>query len=562
MSECECDDACGFYRGDGTICGLCILVPQGACCAPDGTCSVVSECECDAECGTYNGDGSNCAGPVFCVLPVPGACCLPDGVSCTIANTVCDCDDVCGTYQGAGSTCLACPVCLTPKLGCWEQLPDAEVTSVNMILLKTGKVMVQHRGGGVGINQLYQLFDSGTDTFSPSPPAAAPIPHNMYCSGFDQLGADGRVLFAGGLSGIDRTRSTIYDPDTDTWTAHDDMSALRFYPTNITLSHRENLTLEGSPDGPDSNTPEIFELSQTPDWKQLTGAAYNNPANPFNLPLYPILHVLSTGRVIYTGSRFGIPAGGEFTRILDPVFETWTQPFPGPDPIVGKSGCMYELDQIMKVGPTETYTLAATLPGAVWVRKASLTHSRSNFFVPLLPDGKILAVGSVLTPELYDPDADTWSDMADASEVRSVHSSVVLLPDARVLTAGSSFSAEVYSPPYYFNADGTLADRPEITGVSSLAGADVIQYGEIFKIASPDAADVDAIRLMRLGASTHTWNMGQQSMKLAFSRLSTALGTLTVTAPQHPFQAPPGYFMLFVVVNGVPSNAAIVKLQI
>ena len=142
-----------------------------------------------------------------------------------------------------------------------------------------------------------------------------------------------------------------------------------------------------------------------------------------------------------------------------------------------------------------------------------------------------------------------------------MHSLVVLLPYSRVLTAGSSFSAEVYSPPYYFNADGTLADRPEITGVSSVAGADVVQYGEVFKLASPDAAEIDAIRLMRLGASTHGWNMGQQSMKLAF-RKSSISGILTVTAPQHPYQAPPGYFMLFVVVNGVPSNAAIVKLQI
>ena len=222
---------------------------------------------------------------------------------------------------------------------------------------------------------------------------------------------------------------------------------------------------------------------------------------------------------------------------------------------------MFELDEIMKVGPLDTYTLAATLPGAQWEQKASLTNSRFTLFVTVLPDGKTLAIGSVLTPELYDPDADTWSEMADASEVRSGHSSMVLLPDGRVLTGGPQFSVEVYSPGYYFNSNGTLADRPEITSVSSVAGVDVVQYGETFQLASPDAADIDAIRLMRLGASTHGWNMGQQSMKLAFT-LTPIPGILEVTAPQHSFQAPPGYFMLFVVVNGVPSNAAIVKLQI
>ncbi|MCH8243459.1 MAG: DUF1929 domain-containing protein, partial [Planctomycetes bacterium] len=273
------------------------------------------------------------------------------------------------------------------------------------------------------------------------------------------------------------------------------------------------------------------------------------------------LHGLSTGNVMYTGSPFGVPAGGEVTRILDPVFQTWTQPFAGLDPIGGRSGCMFELDQIMKLGPIDTYTLAATLPGAQWEQKASLTHSRFTLFVTLLPDGKTLAIGSLLTPELYDPVTDTWSDMADASEVRSGHSSMVLLPDARVLTAGSSFSAEVYSPAYYYNPDGTLADRPEITSVSGPLGPDVVQYGELFNVVTPDAGQIDAIRLIRLGASTHGWNMGQQSMKLAFT-LTPIPGILEVTAPQHPFQAPPGYFMLFVVVNGVPSNAAIVKLQI
>ena len=63
---------------------------------------------------------------------------------------------------------------------------------------------------------------------------------------------------------------------------------------------------------------------------------------------------------------------------------------------------------------------------------------------------------------------------------------------------------------------------------------------------------------IRLGA--HGWNMGQQAMTLEFT--VSGIGQLEVTAPQHPFQAPPGYLMLFVVVNGVPSNAAIVKLQI
>ena len=37
---------------------------------------------------------------------------------------------------------------------------------------------------------------------------------------------------------------------------------------------------------------------------------------------------------------------------------------------------------------------------------------------------------------------------------------------------------------------------------------------------------------------------------------------LIVDAPQHPYQTPPGYHYLFILVNGVPSRAAIVELEV
>ena len=41
--------------------------PEGACCAPDGTCTVTAEADCD---GLYEGDGTDCSpNPVRAVLP-------------------------------------------------------------------------------------------------------------------------------------------------------------------------------------------------------------------------------------------------------------------------------------------------------------------------------------------------------------------------------------------------------------------------------------------------------------------------------------------------------------
>jgi len=77
----------------------------------------------------------------------------------------------------------------------------------------------------------------------------------------------------------------------------------------------------------------------------------------------------------------------------------------------------------------------------------------------------------VMTPELYDPNADTWTTMCPMRVPRLYHSTALLLPDARVLTAGRDHMfndspynwperrVEIYSPPYLF----IVAPRPAIT---------------------------------------------------------------------------------------------------
>lgn len=520
----------------------------------------------------------------------------------------------------AAAPAAAQTTCATPALGCWKQLPNPAVTSVNVVALKTGKVLLMNRGT-VPEQQLYQIYDPKTDTIAPFPPATASVAHGMYCSGFDQTGESGDVLFAGGLFGNDLAHASIYHPATDTWTAQPDMVADRFYPTVVTVSRRDLLALDG--DGASSNIPERFRI-RFGDWESLFMAEYGfaqPPPNDFELPSYPRFHVLSTGELIYTGSGQG---GVDFTRLFDPLFETWRTPFAAPDAIAGASGVMYDRDTIMKVGPTQTWTLQATTPAAVWTQRASLNQARFDLFPVALPDGKVLAVGSVTTPEIWDPQADTWTSMAPAFQARGDHSGAVLLPDGRVLHAGPSLTAEVYSPPYLWTNSGSLARRP---GISSVTGpkVGVIQYGEEFILSSRRAALIDTVRLIRLGAATHSWDMGQQSMTLAFRPSccdpaeqpgyngnppcfegATCCGDgvwrcnnfdtspncplisseaeepmpvpapdpepipdpepfinvctkLLVEAPQHSYQSPPGYHYLFIVEDGVPSKAAIVQ---
>jgi hypothetical protein len=197
-----------------------------------------------------------------------------------------------------------------------------------------------------------------------------------------------------------------------------------------------------------------------------------------------------------------------------------------------------------------------------------MAFPRTYHSLTQLPDGTVLATGggtttaptdgsiAVLPAELWSPTTQTWTTLASMSVQRLYHSVALLMPDARVLIAGSGrfdnstqptdqFSAEFYSPPYLFQGP-----RPTITSAPS-----ALSYGQNFTVQTPDAARIAKVSLIRLGASTHGFNMSQNFVPLTFTAGS---GALTVTAPANANLASPGYYMLFIVdTNGVPSVAAI-----
>jgi hypothetical protein len=87
--------------------------PTGACCAAEGSCSVVTDPG-GACTGTYQGAGTSCS-PNLCPQPT-GACCLPDATATCSEVTALDCTAQGGTFQGDFELCSAteCPVVLEP----------------------------------------------------------------------------------------------------------------------------------------------------------------------------------------------------------------------------------------------------------------------------------------------------------------------------------------------------------------------------------------------------------------------------------------------------------------
>jgi hypothetical protein len=160
----------------------------------------------------------------------------------------------------------------------------------------------------------------------------------------------------------------------------------------------------------------------------------------------------------------------------------------------------------------------------------------------------------VLTPELWNPTTESWMLMAPSTRPRIYHSTALLLPDGRVLSAGggrwgpSYLEAQLYSPPYLFKGP-----RPTINSAPA-----TLSYGANFFVGTA-ATNISSVTLVRLSAVTHAFDANQRFLKLTFQPTT---GGFTVQAPSAATLAPPGHYMLFILdANGVPSVAAIVKIQ-
>ncbi|HEY2703517.1 MAG TPA: galactose oxidase early set domain-containing protein, partial [Candidatus Dormibacteraeota bacterium] len=222
-------------------------------------------------------------------------------------------------------------------------------------------------------------------------------------------------------------------------------------------------------------------------------------------------------------------------------------------------------------------------------RGPDLHHARWFTAGVMLPTGKVLALhgadkDEVIDPgsevanrntELYDPEANSWTDMAPIGRDRTYHNSAILLPDGRVLAGGHSpipahyghhgdvmpgttannqkdSSFQIWSPPYLFNG----VSRPKITNAP--AG---ITWGENMNVTVDNASDITKVELYRLPTSQHVLSNNNRLVELPFT---TNGNTLTATVPANHNVATPGGYYIFVTKGKgsgeTPSVAAITML--
>jgi hypothetical protein len=209
-------------------------------------------------------------------------------------------------------------------------------------------------------------------------------------------------------------------------------------------------------------------------------------------------------------------------------------------------------------------------PKPVVTNTANIDAVRYWATATVLADGKVAVTGGSADPntltgvdyttQIWDPATGTWTAGAVATKPRLYHSIALLLPDATLLTGAggapgpvNEYNAEVYYPPYLYLKDGSGQPAPRPTLVT--APIRVVIGGKVS--ASVGASDViSRVTLLRAGSVTHSTNIDQRFFDAPFTQSGT---TLTVTPPTDPNVFVPGYYLMFVFQNGVPSVAKIIR---
>ena len=488
--------------------------------------------------------------------------------------------------------------------GRWEVAPfTSNVVGVHAALLRTNRVLFfTYLDPGPGAPEEPQAHGDSAVlslvTGTTSKPTPTAENRNLFCSGHAFL-PDGRLFVAGGERLTPGLQSLhIFDPagaDGGTWQFIRDIPFGRWYPTPVTLPDGRIFILGGAhlstTQQTINTTYELFDANAGPHVPQQVNLLHEVGG----FTTFPFVYVLPNRKLFMhagTRTRFidlqtmtedaaafeavGRPNRNartynlEGTSVLLPLMPSSNPAYRARVMVIGGGGAPGGSLRESATNSCEVLDLGAPSPS--WQLTAPMMRPRVMPDSVLLPDGKVLVMNGsstgfadnganpVFETEIYDPETDSWTQMASMSVPRLYHSTALLLPDGRVMTAGSDsmwnpgpfhvnqLRVELFSPPYLF-----AGPRPEIASAPT-----EVAWGEEFSVDSPQAASIDAASLVRCGSTTHSFNPDQRMLGLEIR--SHTGSDLTLGAPPDGFVAPPGYYLLFLINNGVPSIAKFVRV--
>lgn len=450
------------------------------------------------------------------------------------------------------------------------------------------------------------LFDPSTNNVRP-----LMILSDTWCSS-GQFLPDGTLLHTGGdFDGYRKIRKFVPCPSDGTcdWEELKDvqLAAGRWYATNqllpdgrvIVIGGRGQFTAEfvpASPEGP----MELPFLRQAEDEQMDTLYPFVHLLPDGNLFIFAnidaILYDYMSGTVVkkypsLAGNPRNYPSGGSSAMLALEAADGFSQ---AEVVICGGAqfGAFLRSDIDLPAGGN-CGRITATDPAPEWETE-DMPFARVMGDMVMLPTGDVLLINGAqsgaqgfnlasnpcLYPVLYQPATPAglrFMTLTPSETPRMYHSTANLLPDGRILLAGSN-------PHYYYNFTGEFptelkleAFSPEYLspGLANLRPAilgapDILVQGADFEVHFTVPLPVTGIvevNLISAPFATHSFAQGQRLLKLAVGTPQAGgvpgdMSTYTslATAPPSSLVAPPSFYMLFLVNQGIPSVAAWVQL--
>ncbi len=478
--------------------------------------------------------------------------------------------------RAIGTTVPVAPVLTTIPAdagtrGAWSGVYDWPLIPIHLAMLPDGRLMsygTDENGRQTG-KTIYDVFDPALGLINGHMTLPKATLADLFCSATIFLSSTDQMLTVGGDNWSTSLQSTLntgnnssnlFTPGTNTLAAARNMNRARWYATTTTLLNGETFIMGGL-GGEDR--PEIRGTDGT--FRLMSGA------NTSRLDYYyPRNFLAPDGRIFGYDSYanyYYISTGG--TGLVT-IVNQWDSSYFGDD----STAAMFKPGRILQFGGNSNKAAVIDLRTVppTFTPTGSLSSHRSLVNATVLPNGTVLATGgsdvyNTLTgvnnaAEIWDPSTGVWTVGAAGALARLYHSVGMLMPDGTVLVGGggawgplNNTNVEFYYPPYLFNADGTMATRPTITSAPT-----VTNIGDTFSIALGDTSQITKVTMIKTGAVTHSFNMEQRFQELTFTR---AGNVLSVQSPKNAVDAPPGYYLLFVLnAAGVPSQARIVKMNV
>ena len=420
------------------------------------------------------------------------------------------------------------PVLFDPRTGT-KVFPVASGSSqgcMNGTLLEDGSVVLA--GGQDGEDpgafrnavRWVKRFDSVLGTWQRLPDLVHPA--GRWYTGLARL-ADGSLLVMGGGTAPNAERTATcerMDLGTRTWSYTGSLvNPAEFPPSGLLMNGKVLATWW---------PPQVYDPS-IGQWRA-TGN-FNQPNRGWPGHSDHSLVILENGRGLVLGIRGKQQGNTVMGELYDPATETWSLTT-NPDLVRFQSEVVPLPDGRILVAAGETEANPAPVP---------------------------TVLGIVRWCDLYTPVSNSWRRVADMPSFREYHAVTVLLPDGRVATTGgtrikfqvgpTTADIEAFRPPYLYRGV-----RPRITFISNLSPV----RGSWLTLGISPLTGITSVVVMGTPSTTH-WVDGGIPRRLVLPVTQTA-GTLEVRLPTDPNRLPLGYYMLFAMVDDIPSEAVIFRV--